>query len=571
MSKGQLSKKVVLILAGLGLLLGDLGSGTAGLAQQQRQGIVLPPEPVPVGGPVMMRRLTESQYRATIADIFAPDIPIAGRFERGLRENGLIAIGSSMGGMSAFSFEQYDASARSVAAEVTSEKRRAQFVPCQPKTPASFDTACATRFVETYGLKLFRRPLASDERKRFVEVARRAQARLGGFYQGLEFALVGMLQSPHFLLRIEQSEPDPQHRGAIRLTAWSKATRLSFFLVNSAPDDELLRAAGAGELETDAGLRRQVDRLVASPRMESSVRAFFWDMLQFDGFNDLFKDPAIYPAYGPAVARDAQEQTLRTIVSHLLSEQGDYRDLFTTRKTWLTRPLGVIYRLPVATRNGWEKAEYPESSSRSGIITDISMLALHSHPGRSSVTLRGKSLREIFLCQKVPDPPANVNFTAVDQVNRPFSTARMRLAEHNANPVCAGCHRLTDPMGFPLENFDGAGAYRAKENGADLDLSGSLDGVKFSGAQGLGQAFYDSPAAPSCLVNKLYRSAAGRDLAEAEAPYLEYLNSAFGTNGYRMPELMRTIALSKAFYAISPPPKAAPATTAAKVRKGDQS
>lgn len=557
--------------AGLALALaGGIGLGVA----QQSPAPVAAAEPAAKGGPAVMRRLTESQYRATIADVFAPDVTIAGRFERGLREHGLIAVGSSIGGLSAFAFEQYDASARGIAAEVTGEKRRAQFVPCQPKSETAFDAACATKFVDTYGTKLFRRPLAKVERDRFVAVAQRAQQKLGGgFYQGLEYALVGMLQSPHFLLRMEQAVPDRAERGALRLDSWSKATRLSYFLTNSTPDAELLRAAGAGELETEAGLTRQVDRLIASAKMQAAVRAFFWDLLQFDGFNDLFKDPTIYPAYTSGVARDAQEQTLRTIVSHLVNERGDYRDLFTTRKTWLTRPLGIVYRVPVATRNGWEQAEYPEGSNRSGILTDISLLALHSHPGRSSATLRGKSLREIFLCQKVPDPPANVSFSIVqDAISRPGSTARMRLAEHNENPACAGCHKLTDPMGFTLESFDGAGTFRAKENGAVLDLSGSLDGKTFSGAAGLGQAMHDNPTVPSCLAENLYRSAVGREIAESEEPFVEYLYSAFEGVGYRVPQLMRTIALSKTFYSVTLPPlPAAPTKTAGKTTKGDRS
>lgn len=560
--------------AGLALALAcGIGIGVA----QQSPAPAAAVEPAAKGGPAVMRRLTESQYRSSIADVFAPDVAIAGRFERGLREHGLIAVGSSIGGLSAFAFEQYDASARGIAAEVTGEKRRAQFVPCQPKSETTFDVACATKFVDTYGTKLFRRPMARAERDRFVAVAKVAQQRLGGFHQGLEYALVGMLQSPHFLLRMEQSEPDPAHRGALRLDAWSKATRLSYFLTNSTPDAELLRAAGAGELDTDAGLARQVDRLVASPRMEAAVKAFFWDLLQFDGFNDLFKDPIIYPAYNSDVARDAQEQTLRTVVSHLVTDRGDYRDLFTTRKTWLSRPLGIVYRLPVATRNGWEQGEYPADSNRAGILTDISLLALHSHPGRSSPTLRGKSLREIFLCQKVPDPPANVSFSIVqDAVSRPGSTARLRLAEHNENPACAGCHMLTDPMGFTLESFDGSGTFRAKENGAVLDLSGSLDGKNFMGAQGLGQAMHDNPTVPNCLAENLYRSAVGREIAETEEPFVEYLYSAFAGVGYRVPQLMRTIALSKTFYSVTPLVPAGPPTKTAekagvKTTKGDRS
>jgi hypothetical protein len=566
------SRSSFLTKACLGLSL-VLAGGIGWVQQGASEPAVEVAEPTPVGGPAVMRRLTESQYRATIADVFAPDVPIAGRFERALRHEGLIAVGTSHGGMSPFSFEQYDASARSIAAEVTSEKRRAEFVPCRPKAETAFDRDCATKFVESYGLKLFRRPLERAERDRFVEVAHTAQKRLGGFHQGLEYALVGMLQSPHFLLRIERTESDPKRPGQLRLDAWSRATRLSYLLTDSTPDAELLRAAGAGELDTQQGLARQVERLLASPKLERAVRAFFWDMLHFDGFNDLFKDPAIYPAYTTEVANDAQEQTLRTIVSHLVTQRGDYRDLFTTRETWLTRPLGVIYRLPVATRNGWEKAVYPQGSKRSGILTDVSMLALHSHPGRSSPTLRGKSLREVFLCQKVPDPPGNVDFAAVQNATSvPGSTARIRLAEHNESPACAGCHKLTDPTGLTLESFDGAGTFRAKENGAVLDLTGSLDGVDFEGAPGLGQAMRDNPVVPMCLTDKLYRSAVGRELDESEGPFIEYLTAAFAAQGYRIPQLMRAIALSQTFYAVSAPPLAKPAAqAAAKPTKGASS
>lgn len=564
-------KSSLLRKLGLGLCLA-LAGGT--VAAQRGQSAEPAPivEPKPAPGPLLVRRLTESQYRATIADVFAPDVPVTGRFERGLREQGLIAVGTGHGGMSAFSIEQYDVSARGIAADVTSEKRRARFVPCQPKSEQAFDRACASRFVETYGLKLFRRPLSAQERDRFVNVAQAAQRKLGSFHEGLEHALIGMLDSPHFLLRMERSEPDPQNPAQIRLDGWSKATRLSYFLANTTPDAELLRAAAHGELHTEAGLARQVDRLLASPRLEAAVRAFFWDMLQFDGFNDLFKDPAIYPAYTTAVARDAQEQTLRTIVSHLVTQGGDYRDLFTTRETWLSRPLGILYRMPVATRNGWERAEYPAGSQRAGILTDISLLALHSHPGRSSPTLRGKSMREIFLCEKVPDPPANVNFAIVqDAVNRPGSTARLRLAEHNDNPVCAGCHKLTDPIGLTLENFDGSGGFRAKENGAELDLSGALDGMDFTGAPGLGLAMRNNPSVPMCLAEKLYRAASGRDIAAAQEPFLEYLTLRFEADRFRVPALMRTIAVSKAFYSVSATDEPASPRRHAAARKGDRS
>lgn len=508
-------------------------------------------EPEPVGGPIVMRRLTESQYRATIADIFGQDIPVKARFERGLRAEGLIAIGTGQAGMSPFSIEQYDAAALGIAAEVLNEQRRDKSVPCKPsRGPTQFDELCAKHFVELYGQQLFRRPFRDEETTRFVAAARAGQERLGDFYSGLQFALVGMMVSPEFLLRVERTEPGDD--AVLELDAWSKATRLSYFLTNSTPDAELLRAAGAGELDTRKGLRRQVDRLLASARFEAAVRAFFQDMLQFDRFADLAKDPVVYPAFNSNVAADAQEQTLRTITDLLIAQRGDYRDLFTTRRAFLTRALGIVYRLPVPTRNGWETTEFPEGGERAGIQSQIAFLALNSHPGRSSATLRGKAIREVFLCQEVPDPPANVDFAVVqDPSNVSMPTARDRLDAHRTQPACAGCHKITDPLGLTLERFDGLGTYRTRENGAPIDASGSLDGTDFDSAGGLARALREHPETPRCLVEKMYRFAVGRDTQMEERPYMDYLIRTFEAQGYRVPDLMRAIALSENFFAIS--------------------
>lgn len=522
------------------LLLGALG----GCSQATR-------EPLEVGGPPLVRRLTESQYRATIADVFGPNVPIAARFERGLREEGLIAIGTSEAGVSPYSIEQYDAAAHSVSADVVSQKSRSTSVPCKPQNDTSFDSSCAKRFVEEYGLLLFRRPLRPEEVTRFVNAAYAGQERLSDFYSGLQFALAGMMVSPEFLLRIERAQ---DRAGKNELNDWSKATRLSYFLTNSTPDRELLRAAASGELDSATGLRQQVDRLIESPHFERAVRAFFEDMLQFDQFDDLAKDSVVYPAFNSNAAADAKEQTLRTITNLLLEQRGDYRDLFTTRQTFLTRPLGIIYRLPVPTRNGWEKTELPVSSHRPGIQSQIAFLALYAHPGRSSPTLRGKGIREVFLCQEVPDPPPKVTFAGFqDTANGRMPTARDRLVAHRNQPACAGCHRIMDPLGLTLENFDGVGSYRTRENGAPIDVSGSLDGTVFHTPEGLGQALHDHPETPRCLVEKMYRFAVGRDTTMEERPYMDYLTKSFATNGYRVPDLMRTIALSHNFFAVSRP------------------
>lgn len=525
-------------------------------------------EPEPVGGPPMVRRLTEAQYRASIADIFGRDIPVTARFEKPVRADGLIAIGTGSSGMSPFAIEQYDAAAQGIAAAVLSKDQRHNFVPCQPKDEAAFDEACARAFLTGKGRLLFRRPLTEAEADKYVGLARKAHGQLGNFYGGLELGLYTMLVSPQFLFRIEQIEPESEGKTA-QLDAFSKASRVSFFLTNSTPDDELLRAAEAGELDHGWGLRRQVNRLMQSPRFEEAVRAFFADMLQFDRFNDLSKDPAIYPAFNSDLAADAQEQTLRTIAEHLIANQGDYRDLFTTRDTFLTRPLGVVYRTPVPTRGGWEAVTFDEAANRAGIQSHVSFLALHSHPGRSSPTLRGYAAREIFLCQHVPDPPANVDVTAIDAIaHAKMVTARDRLQRHATDPSCAGCHKVMDPLGLTLENYDGLGTFRTRENGALIDTTGSLDGTDFDTTDGLARALRNHPETPRCVAERMYKSAVGRDITWGERYYLDWLIAAFEKDGFQIPALMRRIVTSDNFFTVTRPPLGE-ATRIVETGKGD--
>jgi hypothetical protein len=285
-------------------------------------------------------------------------------------------------------------------------------------------------------------------------------------------------------------------------------------------------------------------------------------MLAFDGFGTLAKDTTLYPKFTSQVLRDAQEQTMKTIIAHLLTDQGDYRDLFTTRKTFMTPMLASIYKVqvnfPEGVLNPWVAYEYPANAEQAGILTEASFVGLHSQPGRSSATVRGKALREILLCQKVPDPPGNVNFNLVQDTKNPnFKTARQRLEAHRTAPTCAGCHKLIDPIGLGLEHFDSLGEYRATENGAAIDASGELDGIKFTDAASLGKVLHDNPATTSCLVSRLYSYAAGRQAEKGEAEWMKYLNTSFAADGYRLPDLMRTIVTSDAFYRISSPETAA--------------
>jgi hypothetical protein len=387
-----------------------------------------------------------------------------------------------------------------------------------------------------------------------VALATASARTLNSFYSGLELSLAGMLESPQFLFRRETAEPDPDHPGAYRLDAYSKASQLSFFLWNAGPDAQLMAAAQSGRLDTQAGLSAEAGRMLKSPRLEAGVRAFFSDMLQFDLFDTLAKDAQIYPKWTVKAAQDAQEQTLRSIVDLLLWQHGDYRDLFTARKTFLTPLLGSIYGVPVAQSEGAgpRSFEFPKDDPRAGLHAQASFVALHSHEGLSSPTLRGKALRELLLCQPVPAPPGNVNFAAAQDTHNPnFKTMRERLTAHRTDPTCAGCHKLMDPMGLALENFDSDAGFRSVENGQPLDTSGDLDGMEFTDAAGLGRALHDNPSTGPCFVRRLYSYATGRAPARRDMPWVRYLERSFAEDGYRAPDLMRRIASSENFYRVT--------------------
>lgn len=512
---------------------------------QGREGVKAPSDS---GVPVAMRRLTEAQYRRAIADVFGPEIEIAGRFEPDGRREGLVAVSSAFVTVTPSGFEQYEAMAREVARQVVSEPNRSRLLPCAPADPARADAACSEAVLRAFGPRILRRPLEEAEIERRITAAAEAADRVDDFFAGIELIVTSLLVAPDFLFRIESVEQGAGADGRSSLSEATLASRLSFLLWNAGPDDALLSALAEGRLADPESYAREVDRMLGSPRFEAGVRAFFEDLFRFDEFSDLGKDPLRYPMYSAKVAADAREQTLRVVVDHLVARQGDYRELFTTRRIFMTRTLGPVYALPVHAESGWEAAEFAPADRRAGILTHASFNLLNAHPGRSSPTLRGLFLREALLCQNVPPAPANVDFGLFNADDDPqHKTARDRLAVHSSAASCRNCHALTDPIGLGLENFDGIGRYRASEGGAAIDAGGDLDGEPFADAVGLGQALARSPLVGSCLVETAYRYAVGRGAVLEERPLLRQLGRRFEQEGYRIAPLMREIALSEGF------------------------
>ncbi len=514
-------------------------------------------EPTNPGTPPRVRVITTEQYMNTIANVFGSSVDMEMKFPPLRRTDGLLANGAALAGVTAGKIETFQRAASSVAAQVVSPERRNYLIPCAPKSETKSDPECAKQFFSQTGRLLHRRSLSEEEVGRYVTAANQAADKLEDFYAGVELVLESMLLSPEVLFIAETTEGDADDHGRRQLDSYSLASRLSFFLWNAGPDDMVLKAAESGELETERGLARVVDQMIASPRLEDGMRAFFDDMFGFDDFDALSKDPTVYPFFTGATATDAREQTLRTIIDHLITKKEDYRELYVTRDTFMSPALAPLYQIPAS--RGWTEYTFPEDSPRQGLLTQVSFVALRAHPGRSSPTVRGKALREHLLCQIVPPPPPNVDFGKLNNPDAHYKTQRERVTVHLEDPVCAGCHKITDPMGLALENFDGAGRFRTSENGATIDTSGELDGVHFDDAVGLGKALHDSPALPACLVDRLYSYGSGGAAKPTDRPLMKYFTAEFAESGYKVPDLLRTIALSDAFQNVSDAKKAGPA------------
>jgi hypothetical protein len=523
------------------------------------------PAPETIGAPPDMRRLTAEQYRNVIHDVFGEHIVIAGRFDPLVRTDGLFAVGARNALITPSGFEKFYDLARSIAAQVVDAENREVLITCAPADVAKADAECSRKYFSEVGLYLYRRPLTDTELETAVSAAGQVADELGDFYAGIEFGLTGLMVTPSFLFIVDETEPDTAAPSGLRLTGYAKAARLSFLLWNSTPDAMLLDAAASGELHTEKGLEEQVERMMGSEAfLARGVRAFFEDFLDLEKFETLEKDTIIYPAYTINAADSAKEQLLRTIVDHTVDRDQPYPGIFTTRDTFIDAHLGRVYRVPVTRPDGgWEPYTFPEGDVRAGVLTQMGFLSLFSHPGRSSATLRGRAVRELLLCQKVPDPPGDVDFSLFNDPNAPSRTARERLTAHSTVPSCAGCHKITDPIGLGFERFDGIGQFRTMEQGVVIDVSGNLDGSEFDTAKGLGAAMAAHPGVPSCLTNQLYSYGTGRAPERNEREFIRYLETNFAESGYSLRSLLKEIATSKAFFTISKPEPSDDGTRAA--------
>jgi hypothetical protein len=497
------------------------------------------PEPAYSAPEPALRRLTTRQYHNTVRDLFGDAIVPPASLEPDATLEGLPSLGATISSTSPLGVERYEAGARQLAEQVFAGD--SDPLPCDPSGPG--DANCAEAYVSTMGQRVFRRPLTAEEVSLYAGLVTGVAGESGDFRLGAEFALVAMLQSPYFIYRLEHTP------GEAGLDDFELATRLSYFLWNGPPDAALLEAAGNGDLASAEGRAAAVDRMIADPRFRRGVRDFFIELYELDELSHLNKDPLVFPHASPELWASAKEQTLFTIENLVVDEDGDWRDLMTTRQAWIDHRLASLYGVPAPAPDGDVAAfgwvELPENGGRAGLLGHASVLGLHAHAVSSSATKRGQFIRTKLLCQAVPAPPADVDTSIPEATNAP--TLRDRLLVHQEDPSCAGCHILLDNVGLGLENFDGVGRWRERENDTPIDPSGEVDGDPFDDAVGLGQALAAHPNFGHCLAERMTSYAVGHLPTGGEEALVEWLTRDFEGNGWSVKHLMRSIAISDAF------------------------
>lgn len=494
-----------------------------------------------------MQRLTQPQYAAAIKTLFGDDILVPQAIEPDVSIDGFIAVGATRTSISARGVEQYQDAAFDIADQVFDDPdRRARVVACEPSAE------CAESTIADIGALAWRRPLSETEMERLMAVHLEASGALGDFWQAIKYPVAAILQSPKFLFRVElgiEAPADPETpEAATDLTYSSEemAARLAFFLWNAPPDADLLAAGSRGDLADDDKLAARVAEMLDDPRARDGVRNFFSEYLHLHLLDQMVKDPTVFVHTSPELADSAREETLRTVEHLVFEEDGDYRDIMTSRRTFIDRRLAALYDVQAPSADAFELTWLPEAGYRRGLLGHASFLALQSHAESSSATLRGKFVRITLLCDELPPPPADVD-PAIPEPSPDLPTLRDRVQVHLENLACAGCHRPMDLIGLALENYDGIGRYRETERGATIDASGELDGITFDDAQGLAWAVREHPNFGRCITQQLYRYATGLVEQPTDEVLIDALAEGFAAEGYRLKALLAAIATSPGF------------------------
>jgi len=425
--------------------------------------------------------------------------------------------------------------------------RKAIYV-CQPPKAVPEQRACAATILSRMARLAYRRPVTKADTDTLLEFFDKGRQDGGTFDNGIQFALERMLVDPDFLLRVVR---DPAAKAATyRLSDLELASRLSFFLWSSIPDDRLLTLAEHKELSNPQALEKEVRRMLADPRAnEALVNDFAAQWLNLRQVEDVVVDPVKYPNYDESLLQAFQKET-EMFVGSTLREDRPVQDLLDADYTFVNERLARHYGLPGVYGSRFRRVTLPDHNQRGGLLAQGALLVTTSYPDRTSPVLRGKWLLNNIFGTPIPPPPPGVNATLETKPGTIPPTMRERLSQHRTQSTCNSCHSVIDPLGFSLENFDVVGGWRTiDEAGKPVDASGTTaGGMKIDGLSGLRAALLKDPEQfPRTVTEKLMAYALGRRLEYYDEPSVRKIVRDAAAKQYRWSSLIVGIAESPAF------------------------
>jgi hypothetical protein len=426
---------------------------------------------------------------------------------------------------------------------------RQKIFSCRPTVPSE-EAACARQIISRLGADAYRRPLSAGEIDRLMPFYEKGAARSGegGFEGGVRTALEAILASPHFIFRLEKA-PEDARSGAYRVADIDLASRLSYFLWATPPDQELLQLAAQNKLSTPGVLEKQARRMLADPRAEALGTRFAAQWLRLQDVDKVHPDPNFYPNFDDNVAEMMRRET-QLFFNNLVREDRSVLELYTADYTFVNERLARHYGMPGVAGDEFRRVPYPDDTRR-GLLGQGSVLVQTSLANRTSPVLRGKWVMEVLMGSPPPPPPPDVppfEETGEAKDGRMLTT-RERMELHRKNPTCNSCHKFMDPIGLALDNFDVTARWRLRENGQPLDTRGDFyDGTPVSSPAELTRALMKRPVPlVRTFTENLFAYALGRRAEYFDQPAIRAIASAAAGQNYRMSSFVLGVIKSDAF------------------------
>jgi hypothetical protein len=491
-------------------------------------------------GVAPLRRLTRSEYASSVQAL----VGVAVSVDALPADERVGAFPSNLAPVATLDVEDYADAAATIAASAVANLS-ALTGGCDRATLG--DSACADRFIASFGARAHRRPLDATETSAYKTLFT-AQSN-GDFANGIRVVLEAMLSSPYFLYHLESRVAGTSSADPAPLDAYTRAARLSYLLWGSTPDQALVDAAKAGSLDQPAGVRVEAQRMLADPRARDAVAAFHVAWLGIDQVDDITKDPTLFPQFTPMMAAAMKDETARFATYVVFDGDRKVDTLLTAPFSFPPAPLLDLYGVRVAPTNPSLPVTL-DATQRAGLLTQAGFLATHSHENQSSPVQRGKAIREFLLCDPPPPPPPNVNAVAPDPM--PGLSTRERFAQHDKDPACAACHNLIDGIGLGFEHYDAIGRWRTDDGGRPVDATGRVLGTQdadgaFDGAVDLARRLAGSEQVRNCITEKWFEFALGRAPAEADACSVRAAKQAMDAAGGDLRELVLALVTSDSF------------------------